>query len=97
MARWIGRFIDFVWKVFLVSQQKLVMKLTQVGNGAGGLFAADNFDVLGWRWWWAHLMIIHWVTRRHTIPVFVLSAVELSTILDNTELLDWLHFRMRFR
>lgn len=71
-----------------------VTMLTQVGNGAGGLLAVDDFDGLRWCWRWAHLMFHHGLARRHAVAVFV----DLPAIFDHAELLDRLdHIMVRLR
>lgn len=59
------------------------MQLTEIRHGAGGLFAADDFDGLCGCRWGAH----HGITRRHPVPVFI----HLPAILNHPKLLDRLH------
>lgn len=64
-----------------------IMQLTEIRHGAGGLFAADDFDGLCGCRWGAH----HGITRRHSVPIFI----HLPAILNHPKLLDRLHHVVR--
>lgn len=63
------------------------MALTQVGNGARGLLAADDFEYFRRRGWRTHL-VGYRLTGRDSVPVVVSL---LSAVLDDAELLYGRH------
>lgn len=74
-------------------QKLLVIKLTQIWDGACRFFTADDFYAFCGRGWRAHLMLHQRLAWRYSVTVFI----KLPAVFNNTKVLDRLNHMMRLR